>query len=448
MRNLSQQINRKTSLKTLMDDVLKRAEAHGATDAAVSVNHDQGFGVDVRMGSIETVAFSEERGVSVTVYIGHRKGNATSSDTSDAALDAMIAAAYDIAKVSAKDPCFGLPDQELIKFDYPELALYHPWSLTPEEACELALACETKALSVDKRIHNSDGASASSYSFCHGYANTRGFSGVVESSRHSLSCSLLAEESSGMQRDYAYTTARLSDDLMGINDLAVLAAERTVSRLSPRKLKTQKVPVIFSSRVSSGLLGAFIQAISGSSLYRKHSFLLDSLGQHIFPEHMTVYEEPHLLKGLASSPFDSEGVITRPNVFVKDGVLQQYVLGSYSARKLGLKTTANSSGVHNLTVNSTAGDLDDLLKKMHHGLLITELMGQGVNGITGDYSRGASGFWVEDGQIQYPVDEITVAGNLKQMFQRIIAVGTDRDPTISTRCGSILIEEMTVAGGE
>ncbi len=447
MRNLSQQINRKASLEALMDDVLKRAEAHGATDAAVSVNHDHGFGVEVRMGSIETVAFSEERGVSVAVYIEQRKGSATSSDTSDIALDAMVSAACDIAKVSAKDPCFGLPDKELIESDYPELDLYHPWALTPEEAGELALACETKALSLDKRIHNSDGASASSYNFCHGYANTRGFSGVVESSRHSLSCSLLAEEAGGMQRDYAYTTARLSDNLMNTDDLAALVAERTVSRLLPRKLDTQKIPVIFSSRVSSSLLSAFIQAISGSSLYRKHSFLLDSLGESIFPENITIYEEPHLLCGLGSSPFDAEGIITRPNVFIKDGVLQQYVLGSYSARKLGLQTTANSSGVHNLTVNPTAGGLDDLLKQMSRGLLITELMGQGVNGITGDYSRGASGFWVEDGKIQYPVDEITVAGNLKQMFQKIVAVGTDIEPSIATRCGSILIEEMTVAGG-
>lgn len=447
MRNLSQQINPKTALEQLMKDVLNRTSAHGATDAAVSVNHDRGFGVDVRMGSVETVAFSEEKGVAVTVYIGQQKGSATSSDTSDAALDLMVNAACDIAKVSAKDPCFGLPDPDLMNPNYPELDLLHPWSITPEKAGELALACETQALSLDKRIHNSDGANVSSYTFCHGYANTHGFSGVIEGSRHSLSCSLLAEADGSMQRDYAYTTARTPDKLMSADDLAALAAKRTIERLLPQKLDTQKIPVIFSSRVSSGLMGAFVQAVSGSSLYRKHSFLLDSLGEHIFPENITVFEDPHQLCGLGSSPFDGEGIITRPNVLIQDGILQQYVLGSYSARKLGLQTTANSSGVHNLTVKPTAGDLNALVKQMHRGLLVTELMGQGVNGITGDYSRGASGFWVDNGEIQYPVDGVTVAGNLKNMFQQIAAVGTDINPSISTRCGSILIEEMTVAGG-
>ncbi|MCH9715753.1 MAG: metalloprotease PmbA, partial [Gammaproteobacteria bacterium] len=350
MQNLSQQINRKRVLEQRMDDILQRARVHGATDAAVSVNHDQGFGVDARMGQVETVAFSEEKGIAVTVYIGQQKGSATSSDTSDAALDAMVTAAYDIAKVSAKDPCFGLPDVDLINMYYPALDLLHPWSITPEAAGELAVVCEAKALGVDKRIHNSDGVSISTYTFCHGYANTRGFTGIIDGSRHSLSCSLLAEEASGMQRDYAYTTARKASDLMNSDDLAVLAANRTIARLSPKQLETQKVPVLFSARVASGLIGSFIQAVSGSSLYRKHSFLLDSLGQAIFPDNINIFEAPHLLGALGSSPFDGEGIITRPNVLIKDGVLQQYVLGSYSARKLGLKTTANSSGVHNLTV--------------------------------------------------------------------------------------------------
>jgi PmbA protein len=445
MRNLSQQINRKKILTQLMTDVLKRTRDKGATDAAVSVNHDQGFSVDARMGSIETVAFSEEKGVAVTVYIGQQKGSATSSDTSSAALDAMVSAAYDIAKVSAKDPCFGLTD--LIQKNYPDLDLLHPWLIHPEAAGELAVACEAKALGLDKRIHNSDGASVATYTMCHGYANTNDFIGVIESSRHSLSCSLLAEADGSMQRDYAYTTARNAKNLMNGDDLAALAAKRTVDRLSPRQIETQKTPVIFSSRVSSSLIHAFIQAVSGSSLYRKQSFLLDSLGQVIFPENINIFEVPHLLGGLGSSPFDGEGVITRPNVLIKEGVLQQYVLGNYSARKMGLKTTANSGGVHNLTVNSTGGDLNDLLKQMDRGLLVTELMGQGVNGITGDYSRGAAGFWVDNGDIQYPVDGITVAGHLKKMFQQIISVGTDINPSISTRCGSILLEEMMVAGG-
>ncbi len=446
MRNLSQQINRKKVLEQLMADVLKLTRAKGATDAAVSVNHDQGFSVDARMGHVETVAFSEEKGVAVTVYINQQKGSATSSDTSPTALDAMVSAACEIAKVSAQDPCFGLADADLIQKNYPDLDLLHPWSITPEAAGELAVACEAKALGLDKRIHNSDGASVASYTFCHGYANTNDFTGVVEGSRHSLSCSLLAETDGNMQRDYAYTTARNANNLTNSDDLAALAAKRTLERLSPRQIETQKTPVIFSSRVSSSLISAFVQAVSGSSLYRKQSFLLDSVGQAIFPEYIKIFEAPHVLGGLGSSPFDGEGIITRPNVLIKEGVLQQYVLGSYSARKMGLKTTANSGGVHNLTVNPTAGDLDDLLKKMDEGLLITELMGQGVNGITGDYSRGASGFWVENGEIQYPVDGVTVASNLKDMFKQIVAVGTDINPSISTRCGSILVEEMMVGG--
>lgn len=446
MRNLSQQINQESSLKQLMEDVLKRAKACGATDAAVTVNQDMGFGIDVRMGSVETVAFSEDRGVSVTVYVGQQKGSASSSDTSSNALDTMVSAALDIAKVSAKDPCFGLPDKDLIQPDYPALDLLHAWDITPEAAIELATNCETMARDKDKRIHNSDGANVSTYTFCHGYANTLGFSGVVSSSRHSLSCSLLAEDTSGMQRDYAYTTARNAADLMRTEDVAALAAERTIQRLSPQKLGTQKTPVVFSSRVSSGLLGAFIQAVSGASLYKKNSFLLESIGEKIFPQNIKIYESPHLKGALGSAPFDAEGIITRPNVLIEAGVLKQYVLGSYSARKLGLKTTANSGGVFNLTAAPTAGDLDDVLQKMDKGLFVTELMGQGINPITGDYSRGASGFWIEGGKIQYPVDEITIAGNLKDMFQKVQAIGTDIEPSSATRCGSILIEEMMVAG--
>jgi PmbA protein len=456
MRNLTPQINqvqtkRKESLNNLMDDVLKRAHNKGATDAVVSVNHDQGFGVDVRMGAVETVAFSEEKGVSVAIYIGQKKGSATSSDTSPAALDAMVNAAYEIAKVSAEDPCSGLPDAELISVDYPELDLLHPWTITPEDAGRLAQTCESYARDLDRRIHNSDGVNFSTYNFCNGFANSRGFSGIVESSRHGMSCSLLAQEGAkndgAMQRDYAYTTARHPDGLMSIDELAALAVKRTTDRLSPRKIKTQKTPVIFSSRVSSSLLSSLIQAISGASLYRKNSFLLDSVGQTIFPDNINIYEAPHLLGALGSTPFDGEGIITRSNRLVEAGILQQYVLSSYSARKLGLKTTANCGGVANLTIDPTAGDLTELLKTMDRGLLVTELMGQGVNGITGDYSRGASGFWVEHGQIQYPVDEITIAGNLKDMFLNILAVGTDINPSTATRCGSILIEEMTVAGG-
>ncbi|MBA2655492.1 MAG: metalloprotease PmbA [Tatlockia sp.] len=433
-------------LNDLMQDVLARSKAHGASDAMVSVNHDSGYSVDVRMGEVETVAFSEDQGVSLVVYIGQRKGGASSTDTSPAALDALVTAACDIARVSAADPCFGLADRELINNNYPDLDLYYPWDISPPEAIEKALACEKLALSLDKRIANSDGVNFSTYSFCGGYANTYGGEGLIQSTRHSISCSLIAKEGELMQRDYDYTTARRPEDLYCLEKLAGNAVERATRRLGAKKVKTQKSPILFSSRVSSSIISSFINAINGGNLYRKNSFLLDSLEQQVFPEMIKIYEQPLLLRALGSSPFDSEGVPTRNNVFVEDGKVLQYVLGSYSARRMGLKTTANAGGVHNLTVDPTAGDLQDLLKKMNKGLLVTELMGQGVNGLTGDYSRGASGFWVENGQIQFPVEEITIAGNLKDMFKAIVAVGSDRNPNISTHCGSILIEQMTIAG--
>ena len=429
-----------------MQDVLTRARTHGATDASVAVNHDSGFSVDVRMREVETVAFSEDRGVGVTVYIGSRKGSASSSDTSPAALDAMVAAAVDIAGVSASDPCFGLPDSALMSSQHAELDLFHPWVITPPEAIEMALKCEAHALGLDQRISNSDGVNVSTYTFCHGFANTYGFEGIVQSSRHSMSCSLIATDGDKMQRDDDYTTARNAQHLQAWDALAASAVKRATSRLNAKQLKTKKMPVLFSSRLSSGLIGSFIGAISGSNLYRKHSFLMDSIGQQVFPTGIRIHEQPRLLGALGSSPFDSEGVPTRDNVFVDDGRVCQYILGSYSARKMGLATTANSGGVFNLTVDPTAGDLAALLKQMGTGLLVTELMGDGANGLTGDYSRGASGFWVEAGEIQYPVEGITVAGNLKDMFRRIAAIGHDVNPNYSTRCGSILIDEMMVAG--
>ncbi len=435
-----------TELTRLMSDVLELAKKEGATDAAVAVNNDRGFSVDVRMGEVETVAFSEDKGVGLTVYIGQRKGSASSTDTSPAALESLVRAACDIARVSAEDPCFGLADKELMTKDYPDLDLYHPWSITPQQAIEMALQCESHALSLDKRIANSDGVSVSSYEFHHAFANTYGGEGFTRSTRHSMSCSLIAKEGDEMQRDYDYTTARDAQNLVDAHTIARNAVDRAVSRLHAQQINTQEIPVIFSNRVSSSLLSSFISAISGSNLYRKNSFLLDSVGQQIFPEYIRIYEQPYLKGALGSSPFDSEGVPTRNNVFVDQGRVMQYVLGSYSARKMGLKTTANGDGVHNLTIDPTAGDVTELLQTMDTGLLVTELMGQGINGITGDYSRGASGYWVENGVIQYPVDEITIASNLKDMFKRILAVGDDLYPNIATRCGSILIEKMMVAG--
>jgi PmbA protein len=435
-----------SELTQLMNDVLELAKKEGATDAAVAVNNDRGFSVDVRMGQVETVAFSEDKGVGLTVYIGQRKGGASSTDTSPEAIKAMVQAACDIAKVSAQDPCFGLADKEFMTKQHADLDLFHPWDITPKKAIELALTCEKHALSLDKRITNSDGVSVSSYESHHGYANTYGGQGFINSTRHSLSCSLIAADGEEMQRDYDYTTVRNAKDLIASEIIAKNAVERALSRLGAQQIQTQSTPVIFSSRISSGLLGSFISAISGSNLYRKNSFLLDSVGQQLFPDFVRIYEQPHLPGALGSSAFDSEGVPTRANLIVDKGRVMQYVLGSYSARRMGLKTTANGDGVHNLTIDANAGDLSDLIQIMGTGFLVTELMGQGVNGITGDYSRGASGYWVENGVVKYPVDEVTIAGNLKEMFQMILAVGTDINPNNATRCGSILIEKMMVAG--
>ncbi|MCR9191618.1 MAG: metalloprotease PmbA [Gammaproteobacteria bacterium] len=434
-------------LREMMEDILNRAKKLGATDAAVGVNMDSGFSADVRMGTVETVAFSEDNSVGVTVYVDKAKGSASSSDTSPDALDAMVSAAYEIAKVSASDDCFGLPDPaENIDLTQ-ELDLDHPWQITPEEAIEQALECESHARGLDPRIVNSDGVDVSTYQFCLGHADTQGFLGMIHATRHSISCSMVAqEEGSAMQRDYEYTTARHHDDMMSLYDVAKGAVTHTVERLGARKLKTQKAPILFSSRISGGLISSFIGAISGYNLYRKNSFLLDSMGQQLFPETIQMYERPWLKRGLGSALFDGEGVATRPNVILKDGILNQYVLSSYTARKMGLKTTANQGGVFNLTVDPTAGDLQDLLQTMGRGLLVTELMGQGVNILTGDYSRGACGFWVEDGKIQHPVEEITIAGNLKDMFRHIVAIGSDLNPNSSTYCGSILVEAMTIAG--
>lgn len=451
MKSLSKNINSSTvkstdELQDVMEKVLKLAKKQGADEASVAINHDTGFAVDVRMKEVETVAFSEDQGISINVYIGNSKGSASSSDISDAALNNMVLAAIEIAEVSASDPCFGLPDKELITNDYADLKLHFPWNLSPEEAIAMAVNCESQALEMDKRITNSDGVSVSTYDFSLGHANTYGFSNCLKSSRHSISCSLLAEDANGKQRDYDYTTSRSHLNLRSIEDLAKSTVKRTVSRLGAKPIKTQKVPVVFCSRISSGLFSSLISAVSGNTLYKKSTFLLDALHTKIFPDWVQVYEQPHLISALGSSPFDAEGVPTRDNVFIKDGVLQQYVLNSYTARKLSLKTTANSGGVYNLTVDANIDTEQDILQKMGKGLLITELMGQGVNILTGDYSRGASGFWVENGEIKHPVEEVTIAGNLRQMFQDIVAVGADINPNIATRCGSVMIGEMMVAG--
>lgn len=435
-----------SALIGLMQDILSRCRQQGASDAAVRISQDNGLSVDVRMRDVETVLFHEDKGVSLTVYFGHQKGSASSTDVSDSAVDNLIRAACDIAKVSAADPCFGLAEQELMRHDHPDLDLHHPWHITSDEAVAQALACEEQALSMDSRIKNSEGVNLSTYTYTHGYANTHGAEGVVNGTRHSLSCSLIVAEDGKMQRDYDYTNARRHEDLLDNASLANSTVERAIARLGARKIKTGKVPVIFSSRCSSSLMNAFINAINGGNLYRKNSFLLDSVGHQVFPHWFRIHEQPHLLRGLGSASFDGDGVPTRNNVFVHDGIVQQYVLSTYSARRLGLETTANSDGVHNMIVQSNAGGLQDLLKQMGRGLLVTELMGQGINLMTGDYSRGVNGFWVEQGEIQHPVEEITIAGNLRDMFLNIQTIGNDVDRNLATQCGSIWIGEMMVGG--
>lgn len=435
-----------SNIADILAQTLALAKEQGATDAAVVVSHDEGFSVDVRMQVTENVAFHEDKSISVVVYYGQQKGSAVSTDLRLPALQRTVAAACEIAKVSAADPCFGLPDRELMRDEHPDLALDYAWPHNVEDSIAMARACEQFALAEDSRISNSDGANFTTNRFYHAFANTVGGRGSLWGTRHSMSISLICEDKRGMQRDYAYATTRNPTLMPTPEAIAKEAVARTVSRLSPKKVKTGKYPVVFSPRVAPGLMGSFISAISGGNLYRKNSFLLNSLHTQVFPEWLVIKEEPWILGGLGSAPFDGEGVPTRNNCFVENGHVQQYVLGSYAARRMGLMTTANSDGVHNLWVKANAHTTEELLKQMDTGLLITELMGQGVNMTTGDYSRGAQGFWVEGGEIQYPVDEITLAANLKDLFLSITAISADSDPNYATRCGAIWVPEMTVGG--
>ena len=435
-----------SGLQEAMTKILSMAKQKGATEAEVMSGIDSGFSVDVRLGDTEKVEFSHDKSIGVTVFIDKCKGSASTSDMSDSSLAMIVDKAIDIAKVSASDECFGLADKSLMAIDYPDLSLNHPWDLNTEQAIKLGQECEALAMQKDKRIVNSEGASVSSYQFTRGYANSNGFLGEVLSTRHSLSCILVAQDDKGMQRDYDYTTARRSEYLMSIDRLAMSAADKTLARLNARKIKTQQLPVLFSAQIASTLIGSFISAISGGNLYRKNSFLVDGLGLQVFPEFVQIHEQPHLLTALGSSPYDGDGLLTRNNQFIADGKLVNYVLGTYTARRLGMESTANSGGVNNLTVDDTGQDFKQLVSSMHKGIIVTELMGQGINITTGDYSRGAAGFWVENGEILYPIDEFTIAGNLQTMFKQISAIGTDIDTRKSTRCGSILIDNMMIAG--
>ena len=434
------------SLRGLAAQALDLATRAGATAAEAEVSEGSGLTVGVRNGELETIEHNRDKGIGITVYLGQRRGHASTSDFSGDALARAVEKAISIARYTAEDDCAGLADPDLLAKDIPDLDLFHPWGVSVEDAMELARACEASALAVDPRITNSEGGSLSSQASHFIYANTLGFSGGYPSSRQSLSCAVIAEEDGAMQRDYWYTTARAATDMDAPDGVGRRAGERTVRRLNGRKLSTRQCPVLFEAPIATGLIASFVSAVSGGHLYRKSSFLLDSLGQQLFPDFFQLQERPFLPRGLSSSPFDSEGVATRDRDVVKDGVLQGYFLGSYSARKLGMKSTGNAGGNHNLIVPPTGEDFPALLKKMDTGLLVTELLGHGLNMVTGDYSRGAAGFWVENGEIAYPVEEITVAGNLRDMFMGIVALGTDVETRGSRRVGSVLIDRMTVAG--
>ncbi len=443
--------NSADALRNIAQDMLNYAKRQGATAASAEVSEDFGQAVTVRQGEVETIEYNRDKGLGITVYLGQQRGNASTSDFSPQAVRDTVDAALSIARYTAKDDCSGLPEADSLARDFPDMDLYHPWNLSVERAIELALECEQTALEADTRIQNSEGATVNVHEAQFVLANSLGFMGGYPTSRHSLSCSVIAEQDEAMERDYWYSVARHAGDLLTAQQVGRIAAERTVRRLGARQIATMQVPVLFESSIASSLLGHFVGAVSGGSLYRKSSFLLDQMDKPVFASHINLADIPDIRRGLASSPFDDEGVQTQRRNIVEQGVLRGYFLGTYSSRKLGLRTTGNAGGNHNLILQPSGGaeadlNLVGLLKTMGRGLLVTELLGQGVNGITGDYSRGAAGFWVENGEIQYPVHEITIAGNLKDMYRNIVAVGNDILVQGSRQCGSILVEGMTVAG--
>ncbi|MES2974211.1 MAG: metalloprotease PmbA [Pseudomonadota bacterium] len=434
----------------LVDTALSSAKKLGATNAGAEASEGCGLSVSVRKGELETVERNRDKSLGVTVYIGQRRGNASTSDFSKAAIEQTVKAAYDIARFTAEDPVAGLPDADDIATAHPDLDLFHPWAITSEDAAAMAMRCEDAAIRTDKRITNSEGAGVSAQQSHFFSAHTHGFRGGYASSRHSMSVAPIAGKGNNMQRDAWYSSMRSADELASPEAVGRYAAERALSRLKSRKIATTQCPVLFESPLAAGLLGGFVQAVSGGALYRKSTFLLDSLGKKVFPDHINITEDPFVMRGKGSSPFDEEGVKTSARKVVDAGRVEGYFLSSYSARKLGMKTTGNAGGSHNLVMTSRltkpGDDLDAMLKKLGTGLFVIELMGQGVNYVTGDYSRGASGFWVENGKIAFPVQEITIAGNLKDMLKGIEAVGADAYNYGAKTVGSILVNRMKIAG--
>ena len=433
-------------LKTLVESILGEARKQGAGAAEVSASQDAGLSVTVRKGELETVEFNQDRGFGITVYLGNSKGSASTSDSRPAAIVETVAKALDIARHTQADPCNGLADAQLMPTSLPDLDLFHPTPMEPARAEEIARTCEAAGLEFDGRIVNSEGADVQAQQACRVYGNSHGFIGSQSATRYGTSCVLIAQDDNGMQRDYWYTTDRDSAALDAPESVGRRAAERSVARLSPGKLPTGSYPVLFNAQMAASLAGHLIGALSGGALYRKASFLLDSLGSPVASDHLHLVEQPLLPKAIGSTGFDGDGVATRDQAFVEGGVVQSYALSTYSARKLGLATTGNAGGVHNLTLSGRTLPFEDLLREMGRGLYVTELMGQGVNGVTGDYSRGASGFWVENGEIRQPVHELTIAANLKDVYRNIVGLGDDLDVRGNVRAPSVLIGAMMVAG--
>jgi len=434
------------TLQQLAHDVLSHAARLGASACDVDVSEGFGQSVTVRQGEVETIEYNRDKGIGVTVYLGQQKGYASTSDFSAAALRDTVQAALDIARFTAADPCAGLADAALMSGASPDLDLYHPWPLPVEAAIDIARRCEAAAFAVSPQVSNSEGASVSTQEAHFVSANSLGFMGGYPTSRHYVSCSVIAGEGDAMQRDDWYSTARSGEALAAPEAIGDYAARRALARLGARKIRTCQVPVLFEAPLAATLIGNFVHAVSGGALYRKSSFLLDSLGRQVFPRHVNISERPHLRGGLASSAFDNDGVATRDREVITDGVLQGYFLSAYTARKLGMQTTGNAGGCHNLLVRGGERVFRGLLQQMGRGLLVTELLGHGVNYVTGDYSRGAAGYWVENGEIVHPVEEITIAGNLRDMLANIVGIGSDVVCRGSKQVGSILLERMQVAG--
>ncbi len=432
--------------RAIMDKALSRSRALGANSAEADISTGGGLSVNVRMGQVETIEHQRDKSLGITVYMGKRKGSASTTDFSAKAVEATVNAACTIAGNASEDDCAGLIDPEFLAKQVPDLDLCHRWDISPQEAIELAIECEDAARQTDQRLTNSDGALVSTYTGSHLYGNTNHFVNGWDWSSHNIDCAVIAEENGKMQRDGWYTKARDQRDLDNVKTVGEEAARRTLARLNARKISTRSAPVIFEAPVARGLFSALTTAISGGALYRRASFLLDKLGEQVFAPQVQIEEQPHLLKQLGSAPFDNDGMATRRKQLIRDGVLESYVLSAYSSRKLGLPPTGNAGGVHNLMVQVSEQDLEALIRQMDTGLLITDMIGFGVNQITGDYSRGASGFWIERGELQYPVEEVTVAANLADMFKQIVGISNDVDNRGNIKTGSVLIENMTIAG--